>query len=190
MRRFSNGCGRHRANICLLAAGALAGEETAAVKNHLATCSNCQSFYAEVKRVTLPLAEWEKTFSHVEANQTVQARWAKSFSTATETAHPSGTRLFSILDWANDIFRPCYRIWAGFAAVWLAIAVINFSIHEPANPQAGKASRPSPEIVRAYLEGENFLADWNRLENARITTPQKQPPPQPRSERHPQIIRS
>jgi anti-sigma factor RsiW len=173
----------------LLAGGALADRERATLENHLANCLDCQSYYEEVMRVAAPLAEWEKAFSQVEANPAVEARWAKDFSAALAPVRPPRfTLLFSILDWAHDLFWPCRRIWAGFAAVWLAILALNFSTREPAPSLAVKASHPSLDMVRAYLEGEGLVAEWAKRDHSRVAEPPKPPLPPARSERRSQII--
>jgi anti-sigma factor RsiW len=189
MRRFLDDCSHHRANLCLLAGGALADQERATLENHLATCLDCQSYYEEVRRVAAPLAEWEKAFSQVEANTAVEARWVKDLSAALEPVRPPRfTLLFSILDWTHDLFWPCRRIWAGFAAVWLAILAFNVSTREPAPTLAMKASRPSLDMIRAYLEGEGFVAEWAKPDHSRMAEPSKPPLPPPRSEQRSQII--
>jgi hypothetical protein len=189
MRRIPNGCGQHRANVCLLAGGALADPERTRLEQHLATCINCRNYYDEVKRVTAPIAGWEGAFSQVEANPTVQARWAKDLSAALEPVRPTRfTLLVSLLDWGRDLFWPCRRIWAGFAAVWLALLAFNVSTREPAPSLAMKASRPSQDMVRAYLEGEGFVAEWTTPDHSRVAEPPKPPLPRPRSERRSQMI--
>jgi anti-sigma factor RsiW len=189
MRQFLNACSHHRAKLCLLASGALENQERAVFEKHLATCPDCQSYYEGVKRVTAPLAEWETAFSQVEANPAVETRWARDFSAGLEAVCPARFRLFfSILDWTRDLFWPVRRIWAGFAVVWLAILALNISTREPAPSLAMKASRPSLEMVRAFLEEEGLVAEWNKLDHSRVAEPPKPPLPAPRSEGRSRII--
>jgi anti-sigma factor RsiW len=184
MRWQLYGCGRYRADLCLLASGALGNQERDAIERHLATCADCQNYYEHVRRLTAPLAEWEKAFSHVEANQAAQARWAKVLTGPLEEVR--GAR---ILDWQGAMFWPCRRIWTGFAAVWLAILAFNFSIRDRAQTPTMKSSRPSVEMIRTYLEGEGFLAEWARRDKNREAEPPKPPVSAPRSERAAQVLR-
>ncbi len=189
MRRFLNDCSDHRANLCLLASGALTDQERTTLENHLATCPDCQSYYEEVKRVAAPFAGWETAFSQIEATAAVEARWAKDFSAGLEPVRPPWfTLLFSMFDRAHDLFWPFRRIWAGFAMVWLAILAFNISMREPAPSLAVKASRPPIDMVRAYLEGEGFVAEWTKPDHRRVAEPPKPRLPPPRSERRSPII--
>lgn len=183
MRRFLNGCSRHRANLCLLAGGVLTDQERAHVDNHLAACPDCRSYSEEVKRVAAPLVQWEMGFSQVGAGPAAEARWAKDFSRALEPVRPTRfALLFSILEWAHDLFWPLRRIWAGFAMVWLAILAFNVSTRGPAPSQAMQASRPPLNLVRAYLDGGGFAAEWTKPVHGRVAEPQKPPFLSPRSE--------
>jgi hypothetical protein len=188
MRRFSIGCGHPRVNLRLLASGALAQQERTAVENHLAACADCQKYFAEIKRVTEPLAGWDKTLSEVEISNAARTSWEQEFLAATTTVRRNrSTLLTPVLEWCHDLVWPSRRIWAGFACAWMVILAINLSTRDPALSRATKGSRPSPEMVRAYLMGEGFLAEWNRLEKSRVTEPPKPPSPPPRSERQAQV---
>jgi anti-sigma factor RsiW len=190
MNRSLNACGHYRADLCLRASGALMDEGSAKVENHLATCGGCRKYYDEVKSVTAPLANWEKAFSHIEPNQTVQARWAKEFRAATEPVHqPRFGVSISVLDWCRDLIWPGRRIWAGFAATWLLILAVNFSTRDTTQSLPIKTSRPSPEMLRAFLRSEAFLAELTKTGESRMAEPPKPSLPTPRSERRPEISR-
>jgi len=190
MRLFSTGCRRHRASICLLAAGALEDRARTATENHLAACATCQNYYASVKLASSPLAKWEETFSRIEVDEALQARWTKDFSAKVTAVHSPGfTVVFSLLDWGHAMFWPCRRVWAGFAAVWLAILAVDLSSRESAQTLA-QNSRPSTEMVRAYLEQEGLLVEWTGRNQTPVVEPPKPLLPPPRSEQRPQMIRS
>jgi hypothetical protein len=190
MRRLSSGCSHFRASICLLAGGAPADQESASLKSHLATCEGCQKYYEEVNSVATTLTNWEKSFCQVEPNQTVQARWAKDFQAVTGPARaPWSALIVSILDWCRDLFRPCRRIWAGFAAIWLGIFAINVSTRDTTQSAAIKRSPASPEAVRAFLEREGLLVELRKPGEPRVTEPPKPSLPAPRSERRPGLRR-
>lgn len=191
MKRFLNGCGHHRANLCLLAGGALPNGERAVVENHLTICAGCRKYYDEVKSVTAPIANWEKAFAHIEPSQSVQARWTKDFQAAVEPVHTARFMLLiTILEWCHDMIWPCRRIWTGFAAVWLVIFATNFSMRDTSQMLAVKSSRPSLEMVRAYLGSEGFMAESTKPDQSRAVVPPKQTLPSPRSQQRLRIFRA
>jgi anti-sigma factor RsiW len=138
-----------------MASGALPDKQRAAVDKHLATCADCRKYYEEIKSMTAPLANWEKAFSQIEPDQTVQTRWAKDFQAAIEpTPQPRIKFLMAILDWHRDMIWPCRRVWTALSAVWLVILGVNLSTRGTSH-----SPRPSPEMLRAFLESEGFLAE-------------------------------
>jgi hypothetical protein len=180
------GCGPERANLCLLASGALTDNEKAAAENHVAACAGCRQYYEEIKSVAGPLADWETSFSHLEPDQTIQTRWAKDFQATLELVRPPRSALIlSIFDWCRDIIWPCRRVWTGLAAIWLAILVVNFSTRATGPSLATKSSRLTAERVWAFLESEGVQA-----EGAKPGKPPKPSLPPPRSERRPGFLGS
>jgi anti-sigma factor RsiW len=183
MSRFQNAFSQRRASLSLLAAGVLSERDSALLEKHLAACEDCQNYYGEMRRMAVPLAGWENAYSKVEADQAVQARWAKDFAAALSPDRPAAFRLIgSMLEWGRDLVWPYRRIWTGFAAVWLAILAVNFSMRDPAQSQAMNASRPSREMVRAFLEAEGFLAGRTQPNEGRMAEPPKPGAPSPGSE--------
>jgi hypothetical protein len=184
MKQSWNGCGVHRESVCLLASDVQSGDEIAGVEKHLATCARCREYYDSIKCVSAPFTNWEKSFSHVEANQRIQAQWAREFQTAVE---PDSSRrsafLTSFGGWCRDLIWPCRRAWTGFAAVWLAILALNYSSREKPQSLPLTSSRPSLETVQAYLEHEGFLPASNTTDERRRANPAKPPLPSPRSDR-------
>jgi hypothetical protein len=190
MSRIFNPCGEYRKGLCLLAAGALPPREHKEAETHVAACADCRKYYEGIQRVTVPLVNWEHNFAQVEPSRATVARWEKDFAAALAPA-PAARFGFinSILDWVRDMTWPCRRIWAGFAAVWLMIIGINFSTREGYQNFAEGHTRPSPEMVRAYLEAEGFLAESTWPDKSRVAESPKHSLPPPRSERHPQVVR-
>ena len=182
MRLFFNRCGSYRKNVCLLASGVLPSAECSAVENHLGACAACQKYYGEIKSTVMPFADWEKSFLAVEPDQEVKGRWDKEFQASVEAVP---LRLVggvhSIFDWCYDLIWPCRRIWAGFAAVWLAIFAIHFSLRDTA-----LSSRPPAEMVKAFLESEGMRTEFSadKLGENREMQPAKQSSPPSHSERH------
>ena len=75
MNWFCNPC-RRRREICLFAAGALPEQDRPEMERHLAACSDCRSYYNEIKALAAPLAGWEKNFAQIEPTQAMRTRWA------------------------------------------------------------------------------------------------------------------
>jgi hypothetical protein len=189
MSRIFDACGEYRENLSLLAAGSLPPQKCPTVENHLAACVGCSKYYEEIQRVSVPLANWEQSFKHVEPTQATVARWEKDFA---EAIAPNPRERFvilvSILDWVHDMIWPCRRIWAGFTAVWLVLIGVNVSTRENYQTFAN-GQRPSTEMVRAYLEAEGFLAAGAMPERSGAVKPQSPSSPPARSERHSPILR-
>lgn len=56
----------------------------------------------------------------------------------------------------STIFWPNPKAWAGLAAVWVFIFILNFSMREQAPSVAGKSSAPSPEMM-AELKQQKLM---------------------------------
>jgi len=191
MSRLPIRCRQYKETLCLLASGLPLDRERDAAEKHLATCANCQKYFHEMKSVVSPLVDWEETYSDIRPSQSLQARWTKDFQAATIPLPPRRfLSLAALLDWCHDMIWPCRRIWAGFAAAWVGILAINLSTRDPARFLASKSSRPSPEMVRAFLEGEGFLADLAKPGESLAPEPPKPVLPKPRSERRPGTLRA
>ena len=184
MRRFLNGCGEHREKLCLLASGVLPKNESREVELHLVGCAACQEYYEGIKSVTEPMAGWEKTFSRVEPDETLRARWARDFQAAIEPVSARRVAVLnSILDWCRDMVWPCRRAWSATAVVWLAIFAISFSTHDNLETLGLRASRPSAEMVRALLEQDGVLAELIKPDNNQKVKKPDPFAPAPRSDR-------
>lgn len=188
MSWFSKSCGPCRADLCLLASGALADHEQARLEKHLAACPDCRKHYDEINLLAAPLAQWEEAFSAIEPDDTVRGRWAKHFQAALEPIQPPrSTLLDAFFDWCRDLIWPCRRIWTGFAAIWLVILAVDLSLRDT---ESEKSSRPSSEMVRAFLKSEGFLPEFANPAKSRVARPPQPALPQPRSERTPEISRT
>ena len=158
MKRFFNPCGRCRQSICLLAGGALPELENDQIKNHLAACADCRTYYEEIKTVTVPLTNWAETFSHLQPGQSVQTRWARAVQAA---GRPESVRrltpAMAFREWWREVIWPCRRIWAGLAAVWVVILAGSFSLHQPSQTLAVQSS--PQEMITSFKDQQKFLAE-------------------------------
>ena len=82
----------------------------------------------------------------------------------------------------GELFWSCRQIWAGLAAAWLVVIVVNFkSFDEPASTQVGNGGA-SQAFWTFVLEQKRLLAE---LGDDTPASPQKATPvaPRPRSDR-------
>jgi anti-sigma factor RsiW len=184
MKWFLNRCGRHRQSICLLASGALSGPERSRVENHLAACADCRKYCDEIKKMAVPLANWEGNFRHIEPDQIIRMRWAKAVEAAAEPAPVRRpTPIMAIIEWWHDMIWPCRRIWAGLVVGWVVILAVNFSMRDNSQTKAMKSSPPSPEMIMAFQQQERLLAELIGPSETHNAEPPKLFLPQPRSQR-------
>ena len=119
----------------------------------------------------------------------IPASWREEILTAAKAAaareaEPIHTAfgLPAVASWLTGLLWPAPRAWAGLAAVWLVVVVLNFSAREPSRGEsASRALRPSPQMRELLREQEQLLAE---LVGPRGTTEvPKVTVPQPRSQR-------
>src|SRR5947207_15603668 len=84
MKQLFNRCGRYRQSLCLLAGNALPESQRPRIETHLDVCADCKNYYDEIKKVAVPLANWEKDFAHIKPDRSLQMHWAKAVRTAGE----------------------------------------------------------------------------------------------------------
>ena len=169
---------RRRQDASLLAAGALGEEERMELERHLAECNECRSYYSEIRTLAAPLAGWEKKLSAIEATPAAQRRWARAVQ---ETGAPSALaqNVWRIV-W-GELIRPSRYAWAGMAALWVAMLVINGQLSDPRSSNAGGRAASSQEMIQAWEEQNRVLAEL-----AQPAFPVPAPPPyipRPRSQR-------
>ena len=87
-----------------------------------------------------------------------------------------------------ELFWPSRRIWAGLAAIWILIFVVNFSQRDKSEMMAGKTPLPSPEMILVFRQQERLLAELTDQKEAPIAEPPKLFLPQPRSEGRIEIL--
>ncbi len=153
MKRFFNCCRRYRGSLCLLAGSALPESDRVEIENHLAACADCKNYYDEIKKVAVPLANWEENFAHIKPDRALQMRWAKAVRTASEpkSVRTLWTALALRTAW-RELIWPCRRTWAGLAAAWLGIAAFNLSHPDHREIVTAKSTIPPGEMRLALQE--------------------------------------
>jgi hypothetical protein len=132
--------------------------ERDAIENHLAACADCRNYYDELKAVTVPLRNWEDNFSRIQPDPTVQRQWARAVQAA---GRPEPVRrltpAMAFLDWWQDVIWSSRRVWAGLAAIWIVLLVVNLSGREQ-SPAIAK-SGPSAAMMMALKDQQRILAE-------------------------------
>jgi hypothetical protein len=188
MKWFANSCQRHRESLCLLAGGLLAGEEAADIENHLIECAGCRRHYDELKKLTEPLAGWEKHFNQVDPSAAARLRWERAVAM---TGRPESVRMLApgrvLLECWQQLIRPARHIWSGLAVIWLFILAANLNFRAGTPPLAATASSRPADFVRLLLDQQQMMAELNGQPEIKVAEPPKPAKPsvtQPRSERH------
>lgn len=78
---------------------------------------------------------------------------------------------------------PHPKAWAGLAAVWVCIFILNFSMREAGPAVAEKSAPPSPEMVAELRRQQKMLAELIGSTELRVADRQPVLAPKPRSER-------
>lgn len=182
MKRLFNPCRRYRQDICLLAGGALPEPERNQIENHLAACAHCLKYYEEMKTAAVQLAEWAQSFPEIQPTQAMQVRWARAVQSAsTPKPFRRVTPAMAFRAWWQDVIRPCRRVWAALAAVWVVILAGNFSLHEHSQTFAVKSSPQA--MIMSFKDQQKILAElFTERSPTRDAEPQRFFPPKPRTE--------
>ena len=159
MKRFFKPCGRYRESICLLASGALPEEEEAEAQNHLVSCADCRKYFDEMKAVTGPLANWERSFAQIEADPTLQMRWTKAIEA--ETREESRERLSirtAFHRFWRELLLPVRWHLAGMGALWMIAAFLN--IEPSAHPASIAQNKAAPrQLLMALRENRRQISE-------------------------------
>ena len=83
----------------------------------------------------------------------------------------------------STLLWPHPKAWAGLAAVWVFIFVLNFSMHDPAPMVAEKSQPPSPEVLVELKKQQLLFAELVGTHEISDADQPKIFSPKPRSER-------
>jgi len=109
--------------------------------------------------------------------------WREEILTAARAAAPPpfAAREFRVPPWWRRVFWPNPVAWAGVAAAWVAILILNHAGRwEPLAPSAGVRS-PSPGLVLALIEHRRQLNELLEVPAADPAPVPAPAPPAPRS---------
>jgi hypothetical protein len=114
---------------------------------------------------------------------------AKLNNKATKTLSVS-TRLISILRGIPNVFwrelvLPSRVIWAGLAAVWILILVVNFSISDQSPITVAKHA---PEMMMTFRQQQQLLSELMGPDDPPVAEAKKSYLPRPASERRVELL--
>lgn len=129
--------------------------------------------------------EFEQQVSRQPLRQ-IPAGWREEIMVAAAAAVPRSAPHTSILSTLKSqlsaLLWPCPQAWAGLAAVWALIFVVNFSMRDRPQTTAEKAPPPSPQMVAELKQQRLMLVELIGSGQAADAEPPKFVP-LPRSER-------
>jgi hypothetical protein len=82
--------------------------------------------------------------------------------------------------WWRELLWPCPQAWAGLAAVWVVILLLDLTSHDAVPVAKSSKSTPAPEFLMALREHRRLLGEL--IGSRSVATPPKSPEPGPRSE--------
>ncbi|HXR03871.1 MAG TPA: hypothetical protein VN836_04095 [Verrucomicrobiae bacterium] len=116
----------------------------------------------------------------------IPAGWRAEILAAANPAPRSASRapfLSTINSQLSTLLWPHPKAWAGLAAVWVFIFVLNFSMRDKAPALVEKVSPPSPEVVAELKQQQRILAELMGARDALDADRSRPMAPRPRSER-------
>ena len=113
---------------------------------------------------------------------------ASSLSPSKETKKSETGKMPVLLLIWRELISPCRRIWTGLATIWVLIFVVNFSQRDPSELMARKTPPVSLEMILAFRQQQQLLAELIGPNETRAAEPPKPLLPQPRSEGRVEIL--
>jgi len=128
MKWLFNQCRRLEADLSMLAAGALAGEERAKVEAHLTNCASCRTRLAELRKLTDELELMGQRLPQVEPTIALRRRWQAAVRQSVRpAAEPSWA-------WLSVWLFGRRAAWSGLAAIWLLVLLLRVSAPDAPKP--------------------------------------------------------
>src|SRR6266404_1346443 len=88
----------------------------------------------------------------------------------------------------STLLWPSPAAWAGLAAIWLLLLIVNASISDKSIAVARALPRPAPERLMAWREQERLLTELLGPREMPVAEKPKPAPLSPRSERHNEFL--
>jgi|SRR5882724_5608649 len=88
----------------------------------------------------------------------------------------------------SALLWPCPQAWAGLAAIWLGILVINFATADKTERVAKKTAPTSAEMIMVLKEQQQILTDLIEPHESPAMNRPKRPDARPRSQTRQQFL--
>jgi hypothetical protein len=112
----------------------------------------------------------------------VPGAWRTDILKAAHAASPAPSFLSTLNTQLSALLWPCPQAWAGLAAVWLVILVVNYANEDKSEIIAAKSPPPSPQMMMALQEQRKMLAKLIEPYDESPAEPPKPFVPRPRGE--------
>jgi hypothetical protein len=115
----------------------------------------------------------------------IPGEWRVKILAATQTAsrpRPRVPFLSTLNSQLSTIFWPHPKAWAGLAAVWIFILVLNFSTRDSSPQLAVKSTPPSPEVIVQLQKQQRMFAELMGPRDPAVADRPKPQMPRPRSQ--------
>ena len=116
----------------------------------------------------------------------IPTEWRAEILAATQTTsrpRPRASFFSTLNSQLSTVFWPHPKAWAGLAAVWIFILVLNFSTRDSSPQLAVKSTPPSPEVIVQLKKQQRMFAELVGSYEPKDADRQKSFSPKPRSER-------
>jgi hypothetical protein len=88
----------------------------------------------------------------------------------------------------RELIWPARRIWAGLAATWVLILLVNLDLMAGMARMTAASSPRSSDFIMALREQKQMIAELTEPPTPNLAEPPKPFIPQPRSERHGELF--
>ena len=99
-----------------------------------------------------------------------------------------GSRTSNLRAQISALLWPCPQAWAGLAAIWLGILVINFATIDKTETVAKKSAPTSAEMIMVLKEQEQILTELIGPSDAPVLTRPRRLDARPRSQARQQFL--
>jgi len=170
MKWLFNKCRRLEADLSLLAAGVITGNERANVEAHLTNCAACRTKLAELRNLNSELELLGKRLPQVEPSIALRRRWQEAVR---QSARPATGPSWAWLSGRR-------AAWSGLAAIWALVLLLRLSAPDAPRPAVVATAPISLREVWLALKVEDGKSKWradagNPL-NVRPSHPDALPP--------------